>query len=128
MGALSDARVEATVAVTDLGRAAAYFTNTLGLSQAGGEADLFAVFESGGTRLNVYPSAFAGSCKSTVATFVVDDLDASMAALRANGVVFEEYDMTDGPTTVNGVAEAAGVRSAWFKDPDGNTFALGQIL
>ena len=128
MGALSDARVEATVAVSDMSRAKAYFTDTLGLTQVGGEADFFAVFECGGTRLNIYPSPYVGSAKSTVATFVVTDLDVAMAALRQQGVVFEEYDMSDGPTTVNGVAEAGGVRSAWFKDPDGNTFALGQVL
>jgi len=127
MGALSDARVEATVAVSDMGRATAFFTDTLGLTRVGGEADFFAVYECGGTRLNVYPSSYAGSAKSTVATFVVSDLDASMAALRQNGVVFEEYDMTDGPTTVNGVAEVGSIRSAWFKDPDGNTYAVGQV-
>lgn len=128
MGALSDARVEATVAVSDMTRAKAYFSDTLGLTQVGGEADFFAVFECGGTRLNIYPSAYVGSAKSTVATFVVSDLDAAMAALREDGVVFEEYHMTDGPTTVNGVAEAGGIRSAWFKDPDGNTYAVGQVL
>lgn len=128
MGALSDAKVEATVAVSDMGRAKAYFTDTLGLTQVGGEADFFAVFECGGTRLNVYPSPYVGSAKSTVATFVVSDLASTMAALRQNGVVFEEYDFTDGPTTVDGVAEAAGVRSAWFKDADGNTYAVVQVL
>lgn len=35
--------------------------------------------------------------------------------------------MTDGPATVNGVAEAGGVRGAWFKDPDGNTYAVAQV-
>ena len=128
MGALSDARVEATVAVSSMARAKAYFTETLGLTQVGGEADFFAVFACGGTRLNIYPSEYVGSSKSTVATFVVTDLDTAMVALRKNGVVFEEYDMTDGPKTVNGVADAGGVRSAWFKDPDGNTFAVGQVL
>ena len=128
MGALSDARVEATVAVSSMARAKAFFTDTLGLTQVAGEADFFAVYECGGTRLNVYPSGYVGSAKSTVATFVVSDLDSSMAALREGGVVFEEYDMTDGPKTVNGVAEVAGVRSAWFKDPDGNTYAVAQVL
>lgn len=128
MGALSDAKVEATVAVSDMGRAKTYFTDTLGLTQVAGEADFFAVFECGGTRLNVYPSAYAGSAKSTVATFVVSDLGSAMSALREGGVVFEEYDMTDGPKTVDGVAEAGGVRSAWFKDADGNTYAVAQVL
>ena len=127
MGALSDAKVEATVAVSDMARAKAFLTNSLGLSLVADDSDFFAVYECGGTRLNIYPSPSAGSCKSTVASFVVADLDSAMAELRQNGVVFEEYDMTDGPKTVNGVAEAPGIRTAWFKDPDGNTYALGQV-
>ena len=128
MGVLSDARVEATVAVSDMERAKAFLSETLGLTLLVGDADFFAVYECGGTRLNIYPSPSAGSCKSTVASFVVADLDAAMAELRQKGVVFEEYDMTDGPKTVNGVAEAPGIRTAWFKDPDGNTYALGQVV
>lgn len=127
MGALSDAKIEATVAVSDMARAKAFLTDKLGLAMVAGDADFFAAYECGGTRLNVYPSPFAGSCKSTAASFVVTDLDSVMAELRQNGVVFEEYDMTDGPKTVNGVAEAPGIRSAWFKDPDGNIYALGQL-
>lgn len=128
MGALSSAQVLATVAVSDMNRAKAYFTDTLGLTQVAGATDFYAIYEAGGTQVTVYPSQYAGSAKSTVATFMVTDLDAAMAALREKGVVFEEYDMPDGPTTVNGVAEAAGVRTCWFKDPDGNTYAVGQML
>jgi hypothetical protein len=46
--------------------------------------------------------------------------------LRRAGVTFEEYDF---PTlkTVGHVATTAGIgKSAWFKDPDGNTIALFQ--
>jgi hypothetical protein len=42
------------------------------------------------------------------------------------GAVFEDYDF---PTlkTLNHVGTIAGIgRSAWFKDPDGNTLALFQ--
>ena len=128
VGALSNSQAQATVAVSDLRRARAYFTDTLGLTESAGDPELYALFDAGsGSQLVVYPSPYAGTAKSTVASFVVGDLDAAMAALRANGVTFEEYDMgPDGPTTVNGVAEAPGVRTAWFKDPDGNTFAVGQ--
>ena len=128
MGALSNAQAQATVAVKDLASAREYFSNTLGLTETAGEPEFYALFDAGnGSQLLVYPSPYAGTAQSTVASFVVGDLDAAMAALRANGVKFEEYDMgPDGPTTVNGVAEAPGVRTAWFKDPDGNTFAVGQ--
>lgn len=39
------------------------------------------------------------------------------------GVVFEEYDM-GAFETIDHVVTSAGIgRSAWFKDPDGNTIA-----
>jgi hypothetical protein len=37
----------------------------------------------------------------------VDDLDATVAALRARGVVFEQYDLP-GIKTVNGIAHIEG--------------------
>ena len=128
MGALSNAQAQATVAVKDMARARAYFADTLGLTETAGDPEFFALFEAGGgTQSVVYPSPYAGTAKSPVATFLVTDLDSAMAGLREKGVTFEEYDFgPDGPTTVNGVAEAPGVRSAWFKDPDGNILSVGQ--
>jgi hypothetical protein len=55
-----------------------------------------------------------------------DDVARDVRELENRGAVFEEYDF---PTlkTVNGVATTAGVgKSAWLKDPDGNTLALFQ--
>jgi hypothetical protein len=46
--------------------------------------------------------------------------------LAARGVVFDELDLGV-IKTVDGVATVPGIgRSAWFKDPDGNTLALFQ--
>lgn len=42
-------------------------------------------------------------------------------------MTFEEYD-TPGMKTKDGIAVAGGAKSAWFKDPDGNIFALVQNL
>jgi len=56
----------------------------------------------------------------------VADFDATMAELRARGVVFEEYDGTNGPKTENGVARANGGAAAWFKDSEDNTLNLSQ--
>jgi hypothetical protein len=54
-----------------------------------------------------------------------DGFDALMADLRSKGVVFEEYDLPEmGLKTVNGVAEIAGMKSAWFKDSEGNILNL----
>lgn len=49
-----------------------------------------------------------------------------MAELVENGVVFDEYDV-ETFRSVNHVVTSKGIgRSAWFKDPDGNTIALFQ--
>ena len=53
--------------------------------------------------------------------------DAEVADLRKRGVVFEEYD-TPGYATVNGIATGGGVKSAWFKDTEGNILAIAQRL
>jgi catechol 2,3-dioxygenase-like lactoylglutathione lyase family enzyme len=51
---------------------------------------------------------------------------ASLERLDARGVQFEEYDM-GAFRTVDHVVTTAGIgRSAWFKDPDGNTIAIFQ--
>jgi hypothetical protein len=43
--------------------------------------------------------------------------------MRAKGVSFEEYDMP-GLKTEGGIAEVAGSKGGWFKDPDGNILAV----
>ncbi len=55
----------------------------------------------------------------------LDDLDSVVEQLRNNGVVFEEYDLP-GFKTVNGIADIAGERGAWFKDSEGNLLAVGE--
>ena len=63
----------------------------------------------------------------------VADIEATVAALRKRGVVFEEYDLP-GLETVNGIAtiqgnypsKGVGERGAWFRDSEGNLLGLGQ--
>lgn len=68
----------------------------------------------GGTFLEIYPSAFAGTAKSTVAGFQVADLEGTIQELRWRGVVFEEC---ESPKTIEGIAHLGPNRGAWFKDP-----------
>lgn len=126
MAGLSDAKAYATVAVADLQRATAFYGDTLGLTKVEAIPGIVTTFECGGTRVEVYQSQFAGTNRATAISFDVPDLDGAMADLRQKGVVFEEYDQP-GIKTVNGVAEAEGIRSAWLKDPDGNVLAIGQF-
>ncbi len=103
--------------------ARAFYGETLGLPLQE-ENTVGATFKCGdGTFLEVYPSPSAGSARSTSAGFEVADLAAEMTALRERGVVFEDYNLPLLKTAA-GVAQLGPNQVAWFKDPDGNTFAL----
>jgi catechol 2,3-dioxygenase-like lactoylglutathione lyase family enzyme len=122
---LSDAEVGASVAVKDLEAAKAWYGKTLGLTPEREEPDGIYYRCGGGSQFFIYPSSFAGSAQNTVAGFRVKDLEREMEELRSSGVTFEEYDMP-GLKTENGIATYPSGRGAWFKDPDGNIFAVMQ--
>ena len=120
---LSDTRVAAMVAVKDLEKAKPFYTDTLGLKILREEPEGVEFECGGGSILVVYPSSFAGTAQNTVAGWETANIDAEIADLRGRGVTFEEYDMP-GLKTENGIAKLGTVRGAWFKDPDGNIFAI----
>lgn len=124
---LSECRIAAVAAVSDLDRARSFFEGTLGLSPvdsgAGGEEVVYACGE--GTGLMVYPSpANAGTGSATLGCWSVKDLGSEMEALKARGVEFESYEGFD--RDENGILDMGDGRVAWFTDPDGNTFALAE--
>jgi catechol 2,3-dioxygenase-like lactoylglutathione lyase family enzyme len=61
-----------------------------------------------------------------LATWYVADLEAVVGELRSSGLTFVHYD--DPVLTADGkkIHEIGDRRVAWFRDPDGNTFALEQ--
>ncbi len=125
---LKDARIGANAPVSNLEQAIAFYEGKLGLTLfERGEEKPYARFEgAAATKLQVYESATAGQSRHTLASFVVDDVRAEVEELKARGVVFEEYDMP-GFKTVNGIAEIAGEKGAWFKDSEGNLLAIGEL-
>jgi catechol 2,3-dioxygenase-like lactoylglutathione lyase family enzyme len=127
--ALGDFHVRASVAVSDIHRAIAFYEATLGLQavQSGPSAkiaDGSRVYGSGGgPALNVYQSETAGQSSATLATWYVDDIDQIVDELTAAGVKFTRYE--DFVHDARGItARAGGGRIAWFQDPDGNTFSI----
>ncbi|GAA1543984.1 VOC family protein [Dactylosporangium maewongense] len=121
--------VRTSVAVSDIERAVAFYEGRLGLRAvwsgpsahiAGGSR----VYESGGgPALNVYQSATAGQTSATLATWYVDDIDQVVDELVAAGVELSRYEQYE--QDAKGItARAGGGRIAWFRDPDGNTFAV----
>lgn len=89
------------------------------------------MFEAaGGTMLMVYERPGSKAPENTVLGFGVaaDKFDAVMQDLKARGVKFEDYDIPEmGLKTTNGVAVMGGMKSAWFKDPDGNILNLASM-
>jgi catechol 2,3-dioxygenase-like lactoylglutathione lyase family enzyme len=113
-----------TIAVKDLAVARKFYEGTLGLTvedAAGTEAH---TYRSGGARLIVYRSDFAGTNKATALNFMVgEDLDRVVKGLRDRGVRFEHYDMPE--MKREGDIHVAGpMKAAWFKDPDGNILCV----
>jgi catechol 2,3-dioxygenase-like lactoylglutathione lyase family enzyme len=119
---LGDARVITAIPVRDVRRARGFYEGILGLSFVGGpRADGSFEYECGaGTGLFTYPTEEnAGKSPATLAAWHVDDVEATVKALRDKGVVIEEYDLP-GFKTEDGIATLPGARTIWFKDPDGN--------
>jgi catechol 2,3-dioxygenase-like lactoylglutathione lyase family enzyme len=121
---LGDKDAIATVAVKDLAAARTFYEGTLGLKLESAEGSEALTFQSGGTRVIVYRSAFAGTNKATAINWHVGkDIEAIVQGLRARGVSFEHYDLP-GLTRNGDLHVAGGLIAAWFKDPDGNIIAL----
>jgi catechol 2,3-dioxygenase-like lactoylglutathione lyase family enzyme len=130
---LSNAKIAARLPAQDLLRARAFYAEKLGLEPVeerdgglryvGGRGGEFALFQSAGE-----PSG-----RHTQMGWEVEDIEATVAELRARGVVFEEYDLP-GLRTVDGIADIAGnypskgtgERAAWFRDSEGNLLGIGQ--
>ena len=122
---LSDAPVTATLIVSDINAAKAFYTEKLGLKQVAEiTEDMGLMFEAGaGTKLYVYQSTLP-TPQNTVAGFKVDDVLATVNELKAKGVTFEAYDMEPIKTDENNIAQMGNLQAAWFKDPSGNILAV----
>ena len=116
------------LAAKDLARARDWYSEVLGLEPDDPDGDAL-VYRVGGTVFGLYPSENAGTNKATSVRLVVDDFDAVRAELLSKGVAFLEYDSGPDFRTVDGVLTSPdGERTSWFKDPEGNTLALGSSL
>jgi catechol 2,3-dioxygenase-like lactoylglutathione lyase family enzyme len=124
---LTGYQVSPQIAVSDMARAAEFYEGKLGLSPGEGSRNGSRTYRCGaGSSLHVYASpAHAGKATATVARWEVADLERVIDELTSKGVTFEQYDEPV-KTDERGVHDSGYGRVAWFKDPDGNTFALEQ--
>jgi catechol 2,3-dioxygenase-like lactoylglutathione lyase family enzyme len=131
--ALGDTGVATRLPAQDLARARAFYADKLGLEPSE-ERPGGLLHRCGGCEFALFASGGAPSGLHTQMGFEVDDLEATVAELRARGVVFEDVDLP-GLATMDGIAEVAGnypskggigERAAWFRDSEGNMLGIGQ--
>jgi len=121
----------------DIERARRWYKDKLGLDPIGAEpGDEELLYDTGTAKFGVYRSDHAGRNLATAARLVTNEFDTAMAELRANGVVFEVYEIEgnfhtdedeDPPPFWDDGALVFpdGEKTAWFKDSEGNILAIG---
>ena len=124
---LQASRLYAYLPASDLARARAFYEGKLGFTPKGELPNGVHYSFGGETGCFLYLTPNAGTNRASQAFWEVEDVEAEVAALRARGIEFENYDYP-GLKTVNGVATGGGAKSAWFKDTEGNILALIQSL
>jgi catechol 2,3-dioxygenase-like lactoylglutathione lyase family enzyme len=133
-GVLARSPVATRLPAQDLARARRFYAEKLGLDPVE-EREGGLRYECGGVVFALFTSAGAPSGAHTQMGWEVEDIDATVAELRARGVVFEEYDLP-GLTTVEGIAniegnypsKGVGERGVWFHDSEGNLLGIGQSV
>ena len=111
----------ATIFVTNMDRAVAFYTETLGLRLLSRAGDHWAGIDAGGgLQLGLHPAAqrspAPGTAGSITVGFSVDEpIEQVVAILKQRGV------QVDGPSS-----DAGQLRLAYFADPDGNALYLAE--
>jgi catechol 2,3-dioxygenase-like lactoylglutathione lyase family enzyme len=120
-------RISAVLVSTDLAASQNFYQNKVGLTLSPETIKNHLVFDCGnGTTLLIYGRGNGNKADHTQVRFWSTDIDKDVAELAGRGIEFDDYD-TPNFKTVEHVATSPGIgRSAWFKDPDGNTIALFQ--
>ena len=123
---LANAQLRPALPASDIVRAKKWYADKLGLEPKSEDQFGGVRYETGGSEFLVYPSEFAGTNQATAAGFTVEDFDEVIADLRSRGVQFEEVDFGEMGKTVDGVVATPDgrMKSAWFRDSEGNILAL----
>ena len=126
MGVLNDNPVFPILLSMDLDATRTFYGDLLGLEILREDPDDRIVFRAGGgTRLVVTLSTVGTSDPQTQMAWLVPDIHAAVAELRARGVRIEDYVEPD-PVTEDGIADMGHSWAAWFIDPSRNVLAVVQ--
>src|SRR5262245_21769623 len=124
---LSSDRISAVVVSKDLRTAQEFYEHKLGMKLSAETIPNHLIFEAKGSSTVLVYTRPAGNtgADQTLVRFWTDDIEAEVAELDGRGVVFEELDM-GAIKPVNHIATTPIGKSAWLKDPDGNTLQIFQ--
>jgi catechol 2,3-dioxygenase-like lactoylglutathione lyase family enzyme len=131
-GPLSNAHTVTKLPVQDLERARVFYRDKLGLEpveeRTGGLR-----YMCGPTEFHLFSSAGTPSGESTQMGFEVENLKATLAALRDRGVTFERFEGPDFDVSDDTVAapdnypsKGTGELGAFFYDSEGNLIGIAQ--
>ncbi len=123
MGILESAKPAIIICTKDRARATAFYRDTLGLTLAY-EDNFATVFNVVGATLRVSTVPDFTPHEHTILGFHVPDVEATVKALRANGVAFNTYPRFHQDELGILTLPGGTVRVAWFKDPDGNVLSV----
>ncbi len=124
---LANSPIYPSLPAADLERARRFYAEKLELTpESEGAGGLW--YRCGkDSRFSVFPSQGEASGTHTQAIWLVEDVESEVSALKARGVVFEEYDVPS-PSTVNSIATVGPGKGAWFQDSEGNLLSLVQFV
>jgi catechol 2,3-dioxygenase-like lactoylglutathione lyase family enzyme len=125
---LSNYKVGAGLAVSDMDRAREFYEGKLGLRVSIDSPDNVQYRCAEDSVLHIYLSPeHAGKSTATLASWGVDDIERVVEELTRRGVTFEQYDEPGLKTDEKGIATFEGdAKVAYFKDPDGHTLSIAQ--
>ena len=127
MDLLSEGAVTCMLPVKDMARARRFYEQQLGLVPLGLRADGKFNYRVGGTTLALFPKPEGTKAEHTVLSVRVERIEPVVAALKARGVRFADYDLP-GLKTVEHVCVLGSEKAAWFEDPEGNILCLHEDL
>jgi catechol 2,3-dioxygenase-like lactoylglutathione lyase family enzyme len=119
----------------DLERARRFYAEKLGLEPAE-ERPGGLLYRCASGEFALVESAGSSTGSFTQMGWDVDDIEATVAEMKARGVVFEEVDVP-GLKTVDSIANVSGnypskggkgERAAWFRDSEGNLLGIGEPI
>jgi catechol 2,3-dioxygenase-like lactoylglutathione lyase family enzyme len=120
-------QVTCMLPVKDLDRARRFYEQSLALEPLGGRPDGKFIYRCGSTEIALFPKAEGSKAEHTAVSFLVEDVNAAIADLKARGVAFNDYDFP-GFKTVGHVCVLGSEKAAWFNDSEGNILCIHQDL